>query len=76
MLLLYSCSVGRKSGFFHLFCSPNVDCVNPSLYAMIGAAAALGGVTKMTGKCSVGILLLRSLSWPAPSCSVTGGYHV
>ena len=58
----YSCSVGRKSGFFHLFCSPNVDCVNPGLYAMIGAAAALGGVTKMTGKCSVGVLLLRSLS--------------
>ena len=44
-----SCSVGRKSDFFHLFCSPNVDCVNPGLYAMIGAAAALGGVTKMTG---------------------------
>ena len=44
-----SCSIGRKSDFFHLFCSPNVDCVNPGLYAMIGAAATLGGVTKMTG---------------------------
>ena len=41
--------MGRNSDFFQLFCSPKVDCVNPGLYAMIGAAAALGGVTKMTG---------------------------
>ena len=41
--------MGRNSDFFQLFCSSKVDCVNPGLYAMIGAAAALGGVTKMTG---------------------------
>ena len=32
-----------------MFCTPTVDCVNPGLYAMIGVAAALGGVTKMSG---------------------------
>jgi len=47
--MFYSHSIGRDSGFFHLFCSPKVDCVNPDLYAMIGAAATLGGVTTMTG---------------------------
>ena len=48
---LYSltCSQYRESEFFELFCSPNETCVTPGLYAMIGAAAALGGVTRMTG---------------------------
>ena len=72
---IYPCSVGRNSDFFHLFCSPKVDCVNPGLYAMIGAAAALGGVTKMTGDSCV-----RSFNYwllvMSPSCSVTCGDHV
>ena len=42
-------STFSDSGFFRLFCSPNESCVTPGLYAMIGAAAALGGVTRMTG---------------------------
>ena len=36
------------SFIFKLFCSPHKLCVTPGLYAMIGAAAALGGVTRMT----------------------------
>ena len=42
-------SANRESGFFKLFCSPKETCVTPGLYAMIGAAASLGGVTRMTG---------------------------
>jgi len=44
-------STFRNSDFFLLFCSPNEACVTPGLYAMIGAAASLGGVTRMTGTC-------------------------
>ena len=35
---------------FEVSCSNTVGaCVQPGLYAMVGAAAALGGVTRMTG---------------------------
>ena len=35
---------------FEISCSNTVGaCVQPGLYAMVGAAAALGGVTRMTG---------------------------
>ena len=30
-------------------CNSGHTCVTPGLYAIVGAAAALGGVTKMTG---------------------------
>ncbi|XP_066496371.1 H(+)/Cl(-) exchange transporter 5 [Tiliqua scincoides] len=35
-------------GIFKHWCSPGADCVTPGLYAMVGAAACLGGVTRMT----------------------------
>ena len=36
-------------------CTSGHTCVTPGLYAMVGAAAALGGVTRMTGEESVHI---------------------
>uniref|UniRef100_A0A4W3J350 Chloride channel protein n=1 Tax=Callorhinchus milii TaxID=7868 RepID=A0A4W3J350_CALMI len=33
---------------FRSWCRPGADCVTPGLYAMVGAAACLGGVTRMT----------------------------
>ncbi|XP_059933280.1 H(+)/Cl(-) exchange transporter 5 isoform X2 [Gadus macrocephalus] len=33
---------------FRGWCTPGADCITPGLYAMVGAAACLGGVTRMT----------------------------
>ena len=49
-LLLYIYSMYQKHPIFDNMCRSDQSCVEPGLYAMIGAAAALGGVTKMTGK--------------------------
>ncbi|XP_013388633.2 H(+)/Cl(-) exchange transporter 3 isoform X1 [Lingula anatina] len=38
----------RDAPIFSDLCTVNGQCVNPAMYAMIGAAAALGGVTRMT----------------------------
>lgn len=33
---------------FETYCAPDVPCINPGTYAIIGAAATLAGVTRMT----------------------------
>ncbi|RVE60342.1 hypothetical protein OJAV_G00180020 [Oryzias javanicus] len=38
----------HDSIIFRGWCSPGADCITPGLYAMVGAAACLGGVTRMT----------------------------
>lgn len=34
--------------FVARMCKSSQPCINPALYAMVGAAATLGGVTRMT----------------------------
>lgn len=38
----------RDWSIFSDWCSQGTDCITPGLYAMVGAAACLGGVTRMT----------------------------
>ncbi|XP_059383660.1 H(+)/Cl(-) exchange transporter 5-like [Carassius carassius] len=38
----------HEQDIFRGWCSPGADCITPGLYAMVGAAACLGGVTRMT----------------------------
>uniref|UniRef100_A0A8C1L8X9 Chloride channel protein n=1 Tax=Cyprinus carpio TaxID=7962 RepID=A0A8C1L8X9_CYPCA len=45
-LFIPSMAVGAIAG--RGWCSPGADCITPGLYAMVGAAACLGGVTRMT----------------------------
>jgi len=39
----------QSYGIFAEMCNGGHTCVTPGLYAMVGAAATLGGVTRMTG---------------------------
>ena len=48
--VLFFFSANRDHHIFHEMCHSGTPCVTPGLYAMVGAAASLGGVTRMTGK--------------------------
>jgi len=43
-------SANQDHYIFKEMCASGHTCVTPGLYAMVGACAALGGVTRMTGK--------------------------
>ena len=45
----FCCSLYRDHHLFKEMCTNGHTCVTPGLYAMVGAAACLGGVTRMTG---------------------------
>lgn len=44
-------------------CSTGDNCITPGLYAMVGAAAVLGGVTRMTSNFFIFIFDTHSIKW-------------
>ncbi len=50
-LIIYIFLNLRYNPDFWLFasCTPDRQCITPGMYAMIGAAATFGGITRMTG---------------------------
>jgi len=55
----------QSYGTFAEMCNGGHTCVTPGLYAMVGAAATLGGVTRMTGRSIYSLILSRLalMSW-------------
>ena len=52
-------SANQDHYIFKEMCNSGHTCVTPGLYAMVGACAALGGVTRMTGmfiSCTVHVI--------------------
>ena len=47
-LLVHVVQRAHPTWFIFANCEPDIECVTPGTYAMIGAASALGGVTRMT----------------------------
>ena len=70
-------SANRDKFPFDNMCREDQSCVEPGLYAMIGAAAALGGVTKMTGThCWLIFSFLNQWWRSVPSlCTVIGWWN-
>ena len=48
-------SANQDHYIFKEMCTSGHTCVTPGLYAMVGACAALGGVTRMTGTYNVAL---------------------
>jgi len=53
-------SANQDHYIFKEMCNSGHTCVTPGLYAMVGACAALGGVTRMTGMFPVYLMSLGS----------------
>ena len=51
-LFRFDFSANQDHYIFKEMCTSGHTCVTPGLYAMVGACAALGGVTRMTGDIS------------------------
>lgn len=47
-MLVQSWQVHQPGFWLFASCLPDVPCVTPGTYAMVGAAAFMGGVTRMT----------------------------
>ena len=66
-IIMHNIHLSKPDSFYFSSCNPNIQCVTPATYAMLGAAAFLSGTTRITISLTVMMFeLTGALSYVLP----------